>query len=781
MIVSTANSDVDRRPQVSGVTIDASHSRDLDDGIDCETTAAGWLLHVSITDVAHVVPPGSPLDLEARRRAFTRYHSAGSDPMIARNLAEHSASLIEGEPRLAVTLSIPVHRDPFELGPVQPRLTTFTSRKRLSHADVSGILRAKRHGLQPMLSEAWKIAQMLLEGRRRRGALAIYDLKRGWRTNEEGRLVRLNTGQDNPGYVIVQEFMIAANQALARWLLEHNIAALFRNHTARVAADDRETLFAEMLSALKSPEVDLATLSERVGLMINAADYGPTLKGHYGLNLPAYVHGTSPIRRYADLVIQRAVKSALANEGPAYTVEELQQIAAEVNRVALQVRDERREIEKQKYYRALSHSASETDALTRLSDSEIYHAIKLACREGNLAGPLRAEVARRLKQKKLGPRELCWLLLEAPDGVAHLRPAIFAHLGDRPHEAITILYEAVRQFGASPVLFEPVESAHGFAFQVTVKVEGREYRSERCSARRVNLAQQFAAVSLLAKISGIDWSPEAAQEDEEVGTISQSPPPEANAKNKLQEFCQAHSWSMPIYTHHSSGPSNAPVFSVHVTVTAAEGETYASAECRYRTLKGAEALAAADLLAKLPALAGTNPPASRGSISENNVGKLQEYCQAGQWSMPVYEHRSAGAPNTPIFFSRVTVTAPDGQTFESAECSHRTRKGSEHLAAKDLLRKLPASIKAKPSESLYASSGNYVGALLEFYAKRHAPLPTYREPIKTEDPAAPWQCSCTISGPDGSRSTFTGAGRNVKEAKQNAARKATEALSELWP
>src|SRR5260370_1770186 len=286
-VSSTANFDNDRRPQVSGMTIDAPHSRDLDDGIDVETTADGWLLHISITDVAAFVPTDSALDLEARRRAFTRYRATGSDPMITRDLAEERASLIEGEPRLAVTLRLPVHRDPFELRPAQPQLTIFTSRKRLSHAEVTGILRDKDHALQPMLSEAWQVAAMLLDARRRHGALAIYDLKRGWRTNEEGRLLRLGAGQANAGYVIVQEFMIAANQVLARWMLEHNVPVLFRNHTARVAADDRETLFAEMMTALKNPEADLDTLSERVGLMINAADYGPTLKGHYGLNLPA--------------------------------------------------------------------------------------------------------------------------------------------------------------------------------------------------------------------------------------------------------------------------------------------------------------------------------------------------------------------------------------------------------------------------------------------------------------------------------------------------------------
>src|SRR4051812_27964448 len=111
----SAVSTVKERPLVRGVTIDGPFSKDLDDAIWLTRLEGGWLLEVSIADVASGIPLGSEIDIEARKRGFTRYYATGNDPMVPRGLAEDSLSLWVGKERNTITVAIPIGKD-MELG-----------------------------------------------------------------------------------------------------------------------------------------------------------------------------------------------------------------------------------------------------------------------------------------------------------------------------------------------------------------------------------------------------------------------------------------------------------------------------------------------------------------------------------------------------------------------------------------------------------------------------------------------------------------------------------------
>ena len=116
-------------------------------------------------------------------------------------------------------------------------------------------------------------------------------------------------GDRHRSHLLIQEFMILANRAVAQWLADQDIPALYRNHTARAISPDRETMN-QTLMTLGSG----AAIRKRLTSWLNRAEYGPALVGHFALNLPAYCHFTSPIRRLADLINHRIVKALLKQQ-----------------------------------------------------------------------------------------------------------------------------------------------------------------------------------------------------------------------------------------------------------------------------------------------------------------------------------------------------------------------------------------------------------------------------------------------------------------------------------
>lgn len=370
-----------------GITIDDVTTRDMDDAIWVEITEnGGWRVTVMVADVAKVVPTHSELDRLTMSRVETRYYANGNSPMLPRRLADEKLSLWPGKPKyvLVVDLILGVN-----LSVLETRLlwTEMTSEARLAFSDIPRILSDREHPQYALIKLASQLANDLLTQRRNRGALAFYYLERGLVTNEEGSLRQLRHREDTIGYVIIQELMILANIAVAEYAVKNNIPILFRNHTARSATPERGDLMKLLESITVIPEVNIATVRHTTYMMLNRAEYGPVILGHFGLNLGTYTHFTSPIRRYADLVNHQQIRAHIQNEFLPYSKEEIQAIASHINLMHLENDRAKSEYMKEKAYRK-AESTILRNRIEDASNTDFERITKLLIRKGGLSRSL---------------------------------------------------------------------------------------------------------------------------------------------------------------------------------------------------------------------------------------------------------------------------------------------------------------------------------------------------------------------------------------------------------
>ncbi|MEW6283430.1 MAG: RNB domain-containing ribonuclease, partial [Candidatus Eremiobacterota bacterium] len=258
-------------------------------------------------------------------------------------------SLLEGAPR--PTLTVRMELDPEgDVLSVEVHPSRLTSSRRLEYDEADALMRdPASDSLSSMLRAASRLAARLLKRRQQRGALALFDLERGVATSEDGLIRRLEDPYRYHSHLLIQELMILTNQVVAERMARNGVPILFRNHAARAIAPGRDKLVAELANTLASPETfPLETLEERLQLVLERARYDPRLEGHFALNLPAYAHFTSPIRRYADLVNQRVVTAALAGQPCPYSFDELDELAGQVNEAYARYREHRAMVLKQK-------------------------------------------------------------------------------------------------------------------------------------------------------------------------------------------------------------------------------------------------------------------------------------------------------------------------------------------------------------------------------------------------------------------------------------------------
>jgi ribonuclease R len=235
----------DHDPAECGVMIDAEDTADRDDAIWIQPAGTGFDAWVHIARVADHVQRGKSADVEARRRMYTRYRRDHTRRMLPLPV-EQAATLRPGtEPQDTFAIRLRVEADgrarAVDLGPA--RLTRAWA---MSHAEAAAAAKHPDHPLHAALDTALRVAQAMLSARRATGALALYDLRSGFATDEEGRLVRLEAAERNSGYVIVQEFMIAANAQIAAWAAERDLPILFRNHRLAAVAGDPSALREEL-------------------------------------------------------------------------------------------------------------------------------------------------------------------------------------------------------------------------------------------------------------------------------------------------------------------------------------------------------------------------------------------------------------------------------------------------------------------------------------------------------------------------------------------------------
>src|SRR5947207_333530 len=306
------------------VTIDPDDARDFDDAIQVEKTTSGWRLGVHIADVAAYVEPGSALDREARRRGNSVYLPDRVIPMLPERLSNGVCSLNPGVDRLTHSVFIQFDKNGVAKSARFAR-SVIRSAHRLTYKQAYAILKSStRDQLSEQLHVAWELASLLRRKRFEHGSLDLDFPEVKVRLDETGKPVRLERIENDESHQLIEECMLAANEAVARELKKRAVPTIYRVHEnpdPEKLAEYREFALsfnykvgdlahrAELQRLLASIRGKPEEQALKTGLLksLKRARYAPQPLGHYGLAKPNYLHFTSPIRRYADLVVHRAL------------------------------------------------------------------------------------------------------------------------------------------------------------------------------------------------------------------------------------------------------------------------------------------------------------------------------------------------------------------------------------------------------------------------------------------------------------------------------------------
>jgi ribonuclease R len=315
------------------VAIDPVDARDHDDAVWAEATEQGWNTIVAIADVAFYVRPGSQLDREARKRGNSVYFPDRVVPMLPETLSADVCSLKESVDRAALACHMTIGKD----GQLkQWRFTRAVVRiaKNIAYEDAQAAIDGSADAVDPDLVETalkplWACWQAMYKARAKREPLELDLPERRVVLDEKGRIMSVAPRERLDAHKLIEDYMIAANVAAAKALEAKKAPVMYRDHEP----PSREKLVA-LKDYLKTFDLEFALgqvikpgtfnrIIERVGdaefrpqvmeqilRTQTQAYYGPENAGHFGLSLGSYAHFTSPIRRYADLIVHRSLVGA---------------------------------------------------------------------------------------------------------------------------------------------------------------------------------------------------------------------------------------------------------------------------------------------------------------------------------------------------------------------------------------------------------------------------------------------------------------------------------------
>ncbi|MEY3880651.1 MAG: ribonuclease, partial [Pseudomonadota bacterium] len=318
------------------VTIDGEDARDFDDAVYCKKTPKGWKLLVAIADVSHYVKVGTELDKEAHKRSTSVYFPEQVIPMLPEILSNGLCSLNPNVDRLCMVCELLIDS---EGNVLRSKFfeAVMRSHARLTYTEVAQMLvegdktLAKKYApLMPHLKEMYALYQVMRTAREQRGAMDFDTLETRIVFGENRKIEKIIPVVRNDAHKLIEEFMITANGAAARFLNSKKMPKLLRIHEG--PSTDKllnlKTFLGEMGlklggGAIPTP-LDYMHLVESIKdrpdahliqtvllRSMSQAVYSPELKGHFGLALEAYAHFTSPIRRYPDLLVHRAIRHVL--------------------------------------------------------------------------------------------------------------------------------------------------------------------------------------------------------------------------------------------------------------------------------------------------------------------------------------------------------------------------------------------------------------------------------------------------------------------------------------
>lgn len=321
--------------ELNFVTIDGEDAKDFDDAVYCEPYAGGWRLWVAIADVSYYVKPNTPLDKEAYRRGNSTYFPEAVVPMLPEALSNELCSLKPNVERLAFVCKMHVNKE----GSVtrsQFMRAVIQSKARLTYTKVSAIydgntkLAKKYAGQLPSLRALLEVYHALNLQRQSRGALDLDTIESKIVFDKNGKIEKIVPVTRNVAHKVIEECMLATNVCAARLILRHKVPGLFRVHDRppkeklkhlrafihelglSLGGTDKPNSsdISKLLATVKS-RPDRHMIETVVLRSLSQAQYRPQNVGHFGLAYPYYVHFTSPIRRYPDLIIHRVILDIL--------------------------------------------------------------------------------------------------------------------------------------------------------------------------------------------------------------------------------------------------------------------------------------------------------------------------------------------------------------------------------------------------------------------------------------------------------------------------------------
>jgi ribonuclease R len=307
------------------ITIDPDDAKDFDDAICLERVSGEhWKLWVHIADVSHYVKPGTALDEEARRRGNSTYLVDRVIPMLPEALSNELCSLKPDADRLTRCVEFLLSDDGRVLD-TKFYAAVIHSQRRFTYKQVLAILRRKPSDpIEQLLHDAHSMAQRIRRSRFKAGSLDLDFPEMKIRLDNRGRLASIEKVENDVSHQLIEEYMLLANEAVATRLMRQNVPAIYRVHEEpdeRRLREYREDVLSNHVpcgNLTKRAEVQkllhkLGTISIGAALKIGflrslmRARYAVEPLGHYGLAKSRYAHFTSPIRRYADLVVHRAL------------------------------------------------------------------------------------------------------------------------------------------------------------------------------------------------------------------------------------------------------------------------------------------------------------------------------------------------------------------------------------------------------------------------------------------------------------------------------------------
>ncbi len=321
------------------VTIDGETARDFDDAVYCEPHGNGYRLVVAIADVSHYVQPGDALDKEALNRGNSVYFPRRVIPMLPEELSNGLCSINPHVERLCMVCDMQISgTGDIEKYRFYP--SVMLSHARLTYNQVADMLAnpqgenaQKFAAVLPHINHLYTLFKTLLQARERRGAIDFETVETQMVFDDQGKIERIVPVVRNDAHRLIEECMLAANVCTASFLAERQHPVLYRVHEGptpekleavreffkefglQLGGGDEPQAgdYAKLLKQIKG-RPDMALLQTVMLRSLRQARYCPENAGHFGLGYEAYTHFTSPIRRYPDLLVHRAIKAVLNNK-----------------------------------------------------------------------------------------------------------------------------------------------------------------------------------------------------------------------------------------------------------------------------------------------------------------------------------------------------------------------------------------------------------------------------------------------------------------------------------